>query len=484
MSKRHEMPINEGIPGSVYDLEKLEEQEGFEPLKKKRKKNGAGKNGGGATFDTEGTLEAALKQLNAEPEVAPDVAPSEEEIKRDEVFRNNLPLYDIYNDIMIFVEDDKPVPAEVMKKMAALCNTAEELEVFKNLPKTIKVELDGGTVRTIAELEQRQAERIAREKLEAATTADTSEEAPEEVAEDATGAPKEITEAPSEEPEDTEVKTETPKVTEPKPAPVEQPKSDQQPKPEERPVRRERDPNIELRKMNKERVTHMFGEAANRAELEAAIRSSSLLEPGIAGSSGVYTRQELLILLDGLMKDELAIDNLPRACGFREAADRVYRKAYGKGRDPMVFSDMHSTIDKRMKEEAELPKEVQTYTRGERGERIYSYDEPVGDVTPKPADKGMLSAMIDRFKKRLGFGRQQSEGASRQEETGQRKNEAQPVATEDKNNGEAPKQQRRPPRRRNSGSNRGGNNNRQQGPKKQPQKPVPQQGGQPEKISK
>jgi hypothetical protein len=154
---------------------------------------------------------------------------------------------------------------------------------------------------------------------------------------------------------------------------------------------------------NKEQKLDLaFNTLANRIDLESYIKMSPTLENGLseAQDSNPYSREELLILIDGLWKGEFGIDNLPRAHGFRECVYRIMAESL---RNP-------DSIDQKYYEK---PSEIHTYDelkgsdkfKKEGDEIVYEYDRYL-DKTNKvqsPLNKKIYNRYKEKIKKFLGL---------------------------------------------------------------------------------
>ncbi len=116
----------------------------------------------------------------------------------------------------------------------------------------------------------------------------------------------------------------------------------------------------------------------HREEMEAVLRTSSLLEDGLTGSGGdVYSREMLLILLDGAMRGDIAIDHLPRTAGFREAVNLILTR---------------EKLD--MKTWDEMKPGVKAEAIDEHGDLVHDFDPSLIRTEPNFEDKKTFKSLV------------------------------------------------------------------------------------------
>ncbi len=123
----------------------------------------------------------------------------------------------------------------------------------------------------------------------------------------------------------------------------------------------------------------LFRVCHNREEMESVLRTSTLLEHGLAGSGGdVYSREMLLVLLDGAMKGDIAIDHLPRTAGFREAVGLI-----------LAREKLH------MKTWDEMKSEVKAEAIDEHGDLVHDFDPSLIRTEPNSEDKKTFKSLVE-----------------------------------------------------------------------------------------
>lgn len=158
----------------------------------------------------------------------------------------------------------------------------------------------------------------------------------------------------------------------------------------------DRDPTPE------EKLTLAFSTIDTRSGLESYIKVSNILNNGLSedGDSAPYSREELLLLIDGLWKGEFGIDNLPSAHGFRECvyriivkslrdSDNIDRKYYGEPKEIRTFDEVRTP--EKFKEEGD--------------KIVYEYDSYLDKINKiqSSLNKSIYNDYKTKIKKFLGF---------------------------------------------------------------------------------
>lgn len=105
------------------------------------------------------------------------------------------------------------------------------------------------------------------------------------------------------------------------------------------------------------KLNALFQTAESREDLESIIKTSSLLKEGLIGSKDVYSREDLLVLIDAIWKGEIALDHLTNTAGFRENVYRIMRRNQDEDNipKPKSWDEMKDTVPRHNHSEKNLP---------------------------------------------------------------------------------------------------------------------------------
>lgn len=129
------------------------------------------------------------------------------------------------------------------------------------------------------------------------------------------------------------------------------------------------------------RLEKLLSIANTKDELIAVIAKSDSLQEGMHGSQQIYSKDDLIALIEAVWSGEVGIDHLPRTDGFRENVARTHE--YERKHDPRIAkqktaeeldSDTNTVMN--FENSVGLTKNKQTYGINKRDNSlVYNYDK-------------------------------------------------------------------------------------------------------------